>query len=65
MIPAVATVWNVYAQELSQALAAGNATEHTHRPALKRLLEGLRADLTATNEPRRVACGGQLQRCCR
>ncbi|MCY3782454.1 MAG: N-6 DNA methylase [Chloroflexi bacterium] len=38
-------------------LAAGNATEHTHRPALKALLEGAAVGVTATNEPRRIECG--------
>ena len=31
----------------------GNATEHSYRPALKNLLEGLRSGITATNEPAR------------
>jgi hypothetical protein len=46
-----------YRHQLDTALQAGNATEHTHRPALKTLLESLDLRLTATNEPRRVACG--------
>jgi hypothetical protein len=39
------------------ALKVGNATEHTHRPALKTLVESLRNKITATNEPQRIACG--------
>jgi hypothetical protein len=35
----------------------GNDTEHTHRPALKSLLETLNSRITATNEPKRIACG--------
>ncbi|HVB33945.1 MAG TPA: type ISP restriction/modification enzyme [Patescibacteria group bacterium] len=46
-----------YLRKLEQALRAGNATEHTHRPALKALIEGLRQQITATNEPRRIECG--------
>ena len=38
-------------------LQAGNATEHTHRPALKGLLESFDPQVTATNEPQRIACG--------
>ncbi len=33
-------------QTIEQALKAGNATEHTHRPALKALLETLDLILT-------------------
>ena len=39
------------------ALKRGDATEHTHRPALKELLEALDASITATNEPKRSDCG--------
>jgi len=39
------------------ALSSGDATEHTHRPALKTLLESAAPGLTATNEPKRIACG--------
>ena len=46
-----------YLKELRANLAAGNATEHTHRPALKALLEGAVQGVTATNEPRRIECG--------
>jgi hypothetical protein len=45
-----------YLQQLAAALKAGNATEHTHRPALKALMEALDATITATNEPKRIAC---------
>jgi hypothetical protein len=47
----------IYLRTLERELQAGNATEHTHRPALKTLLETLYPGVTATNEPKRVACG--------
>ena len=46
-----------YFQQLSKALAKGDATEHTHRPALKTLLESLAPGIIATNEPKRIKCG--------
>ncbi|MBE7472769.1 MAG: DNA methyltransferase [Anaerolineales bacterium] len=46
-----------YLATIEAALKAGNATEHTHRPALKALLESMDLGLTATNEPKRIACG--------
>jgi hypothetical protein len=35
----------------------GNATEHSYRPALEALFNALSEDVTAINEPKRVACG--------
>ncbi|ALG68063.1 type ISP restriction/modification enzyme [Beggiatoa leptomitoformis] len=46
-----------YLNELQAAVSAGNATEHTHRPALKNLLCAILPDYRITNEPRRIACG--------
>ena len=46
-----------YIRTIEKELAAGNATEHTHRPALKTLVEGLAKGVTATNEPQRTECG--------
>ncbi len=46
-----------YLKQLESALAQGNATEHTHRPALKSFIESLATGITATNEPKRVRCG--------
>ncbi len=46
-----------YQQQIEKALAQGNPTEHTHRPALKTLIEALAKGITATNEPKRVKCG--------
>ncbi len=46
-----------YVAAIRKAYAAGDATEHTHRPALKALLESAGKGIVATNEPRRIACG--------
>ena len=46
-----------YLNQIEKALHAGDATEHTHRPALKALIESLSKGLTATNEPKHIACG--------
>jgi hypothetical protein len=46
-----------YIVEINKAYLRGDATEHTHRPALKALIEGLGKKLTVTNEPRRIECG--------
>jgi hypothetical protein len=46
-----------YRRQIQGELQAGNATEHTHRPALKALIETLVPGVTATNEPRWVECG--------
>ena len=45
-----------YVQALRANLAQGNATEHTHRPALETLLE-IDAGISAVNEPKRIDCG--------
>jgi hypothetical protein len=46
-----------YLRKLERALKRGDATEHTHRPALKELLETLNDKIIATNEPKRSDCG--------
>lgn len=46
-----------YIKAIEKELIAGNATEHTHRPALKALVEGLTEGVTATNEPTHIECG--------
>jgi hypothetical protein len=46
-----------YLHEIQRNLSSGNATEHTHRPALKKLIESLASGITATNEPKREECG--------
>ena len=48
---------DTYRRQIEKALQAGNATEHTHRLALKALIESLASGVTATNEPKRVECG--------
>ena len=45
-----------YRRTLRANLTLGNATEHTHRPALQILLEA-DGGVTAVNEPKRIECG--------
>jgi predicted helicase len=47
----------IYLQKIRKELAVGNATEETHRSALKELIESFATGITATNEPKRIACG--------
>lgn len=54
---AMTTPIKAYLKQIEDNLRMGNATEHTHRPALKALLEALDPGVTATNEPKRIACG--------
>ena len=49
--------FRTYVRSLNDNLALGNATEHTHRSALKTLIESVRDGVTATNEPKRIGCG--------
>jgi hypothetical protein len=46
-----------YLRKLERALKRGDATEHTHRPALKELIEALDENVICTNEPKRSSCG--------
>src|SRR4030042_1764101 len=46
-----------YIMALQKELATGNTTEHTHRPALKTLMETNAPGLISTNEPGRIKCG--------
>ncbi len=46
-----------YLRNIEKNLVTGSATEHTHRPALKALLEALGEGITAINEPKRIECG--------
>jgi len=41
---------DIYRRQIEKELQAGNATEHTHRPALKSLLESLAPGVTALSE---------------
>ena len=43
---------DAYLHSLQKELSRGDSTEHTHRPALKALLEASVAGLLATNEPK-------------
>ena len=43
-----------YRRSLEEDLRRGDATEHTHRPTLKSLLEVFTPGTTATNEPKRM-----------
>jgi len=47
----------IYLRSIETAHRLGNDTEHTHRPALKTLLEALAPAIAITNEPKRIACG--------
>jgi hypothetical protein len=49
--------FDAYLKAVEQALRRGDDTEHTHRPALKTLLESLKSRITATNEPKHIECG--------
>ena len=51
------STFRAYLNALRGNLALGNATEHTHRPALKTLLESIAEGVTATNEPSHTAVG--------
>ncbi|MDR2803659.1 MAG: hypothetical protein LBB22_05155, partial [Treponema sp.] len=51
-----------YLAEVDKLYRAGNATEHSYRPALKSLFEKITQgasapELTITNEPKHIACG--------
>ncbi|MCF3630214.1 type ISP restriction/modification enzyme [Thalassospiraceae bacterium LMO-SO8] len=52
---------SAYLSAINSALKAGTATEHTHRPALKTLIEAVASSnkmtVVATNEPKQEACG--------
>ena len=52
-----AAAFRIYLEEIGHNLTAGNATEHTHRPALQALVQTLDPSARAVNEPKRVACG--------
>ena len=52
-----ASIFRDYVNGLQTNLKQGNATEHTHRPVLKTLLESVGDHITATNEPKRIECG--------
>ncbi|HUU85635.1 MAG TPA: DNA methyltransferase, partial [Phycisphaerae bacterium] len=53
MLPSI----NQYLRDLRKSHAAGDATEHTYRPAFQSLVESFAKRITATNEPKRIRCG--------
>ncbi len=48
----MSTLVKLYIASLQSAFARGDATEHTHRPALKTLLQSNTKGIEATNEPK-------------
>ena len=46
-----------YLKSLSEAYTKGDATEHTHRPALQTLLHAVLPGINVTNEPKQIECG--------
>ncbi|MEM6890933.1 MAG: type ISP restriction/modification enzyme [Pseudomonadota bacterium] len=46
-----------FVSKVQSVYKTGAATEHSYRSALEALLSGLEDDVTAINEPKRVACG--------
>ena len=46
-----------FVSKVQSVYRTGAATEHSYRSALETLLSGLEDDVTAINEPKRVACG--------
>lgn len=49
--------FNEYLAALRKNLAQGDSTEHTHRLALQRLIETVKAKVTVINEAQRIQCG--------
>jgi hypothetical protein len=48
---------DAHRRQIEKELQAGNATEQSHRPALKAPADSLASGVTATNEPKRVERG--------
>jgi hypothetical protein len=48
------TAFGTYLNDIQKSLARGDATEHTHRPALQALLQSAAKGITATNEPKHI-----------
>ena len=49
--------FQIYLREIQSNLFTGASTEHTHRSALKILLETIGKNVQAINEPKRIECG--------
>lgn len=57
-MPSIADPLKSYLAAVEQAYRAGNATEHTYRPACKALIEAIAGNgVQAVNEPRQIECG--------
>jgi len=54
LIQPTANAVETYLKHLQKEFAQGDATEHTHRPALKTLIESAAVGIAATNEPKAV-----------
>jgi hypothetical protein len=50
-------LFKAYLTELNEKVATGDATEHSHRPALQRLIEALAPGTVAVNDPKHSAVG--------
>ena len=57
-------IFTDYIKEINQLYQTGNATEHSYRPALKKLIESILTEngelsslIQVINEPRRIDCG--------
>lgn len=46
-----------YLKEVEKHFESGQATEHSYRPALEKLINSFNKEIIATNEPTRVKCG--------
>lgn len=46
-----------YLKKIERELQSGSATEHSHRPHLKSLIESFNKAILAINDPKRVKCG--------
>ena len=54
LIQPAANAVEAYLKHLQKEFARGDATEHTHRPALKTLIESAAIGIAATNEPKAI-----------
>jgi predicted helicase len=50
-------LFNDYLNDINKEYSTGKSTEHTFRPALKKLVESISNKIAATNEPKRIKCG--------
>ncbi len=46
-----------YLKQVEKTFRTGNATEHSYRPYLKSVIESLRENILAINDPKRIKCG--------